>query len=71
MRTADELFSDKSEWASFHDVIIEVTGESLEPDGLRKVFNTLPEHIRNTAHSWGLSDTVFRDDASVFLRENP
>jgi hypothetical protein len=67
-QTTDQLFSDKSEWGSFHDVVYEVTGNSMSPEELRKVFYTLPGNIRNKAHEWGLSDTVFRDDASVFLR---
>ena len=69
MRTTDELFADKAEWASFHDVVFEVTGRTHTPTQLRILFGALPERIRDTAHSWGLSDTCFRDDASVFMRE--
>lgn len=69
MYTTDELFSDVSEWGGFHDVVFNVQGKSLDPEELREVFESLPETIRNIAHSWGCSDTVFRDEASVYLRK--
>jgi hypothetical protein len=70
MYTTDELFADKSEWGAFHDVVYEVVGRSLSPEELRGVFEELPETTRNVAHSWGLSDTPFKDSAYTWLRDN-
>ncbi len=67
MYSAEELFSSVSEWGGFHDVVVELTGESLGPKQLRVLFDSLPEQTRNIAHCWGMSDTVFRDEAYVFL----
>lgn len=77
MKTVNELFEDKDEVASFHDCVVEALswsyeqGKALTPETLRKVFDALPEHVRDVAHSWGMSDTPFRDDAFVFIRHHP
>ena len=68
MYTTDELFDDEG-WCAFHDVVIETSGCSLSPKELRIVFEALPRHIRDIAHSWSLSDTVFRDSAYTYLKE--
>jgi hypothetical protein len=54
---------DKQEWASFHDVVFEATGKSMGMEELKEIFNSLSHHTKMTAFEWGLSDTVFRDDA--------
>ena len=69
MYTIDE-FGD-NEWDSFHDVVYDVVNRSLGRDGLISIFLSLPEYIRDTAHMHGLSDSVFRDNAYVFLCKNP
>ena len=65
----DEMFNDPSEWHSFHDCIYEVNNQSLSCERLRSVFDSLPNNIQSIAYAWGLSDSVFRDEASVFLRK--
>lgn len=75
MIAIDELFSG-DEWRSFHDVLSELDAvASRATPGYsraqcRKAFEILPTHIRDIAHAWGMGDTVFRDDAYVWLRDN-
>lgn len=70
MKTTDELFAG-DDWGSLHDVVVEFDGKSRTKEEIRAIFDKLPERMRNTAHLWGLSDTVFRDEAYVYLRVNP
>ena len=67
-RLADLLF-DQLEWDSFHDVVLDAMKISLNQEGLETIFWQLPEHTRALAFQWGLSDTVFRDDAYIFLEK--
>jgi len=62
MQTTDELFADRGGVNAFHDTVVG-PDEKLSPEDLRARFEQLPETVRNLAHSWGLSDTVFRDEA--------
>lgn len=69
MMTTEELFAAKSEWASFHDAMFEVDQKARTPEELRVIFDSLPVSVRDIAHCWGLSDTVFRDEAyTVMIR---
>lgn len=36
----------------------------------RHLFEILPDHIKDIAWKWGLSDTPFRDEAHMFLTKN-
>lgn len=73
MLSTEELFKERNEWASFHDVLTEVflelgwmkKGEGLDfsIESMIEIFNSLDPHTRAIAHEWGLSDTVFRDEA--------
>jgi hypothetical protein len=69
MRTADQLFADDNGWRSFHDAVLEVDGKERSKEELRPIFDALPEPIRDTAHQWGLGDTVFRDAAYSHLKK--
>ena len=62
------LFDDPNEYKSFHDCVWEYKQVKLSVQDLKDVFESLPLYIQATAYIWGLSDTVFRDDVSVFLR---
>ncbi len=63
---------------AFHDVVYDVLCKlnpdkkvsKLPDDFLMAVFGILPEHIRFTAYQWGMGDTVFRDEAYVYLLEH-
>ena len=75
MYTEQELFDDPNEWKSFHDTCV----GALSPDPtayaeipketVQGCFQHLPNHIKNIAHSWGLSDTVFRDSAYEWMQK--
>lgn len=70
MKTTDELFADDG-WGSLHDVVVELDGKSRTKEEIRAIFDKLPERVRSEAHLWGFSDTVFGDEAYVYLRANP
>jgi hypothetical protein len=75
MHSIDDMFKDIFEWGSFHDVINEVRYLekycNYDVDTIRAVFDKLPETIKDQAQIWGLSDTVVRDDAYVYLKDHP
>lgn len=54
---------------SFHAVVCEATGVSHSNEKLKQIFFTLPKHIQMIAIQWGLSDTVFGDEAYIFIKE--
>jgi len=54
---------------SFHDTVYEATGVSHSNEKLKEIFYTLPKDIQMIALQWGLSDTVFGDEAYVFIKE--
>ena len=63
--------------SSFHDVMAEVLLKrgfssdqikaKITEKLLQKAYDSLPVDIRAIAFAWGLEDTVFRDDAFVWL----
>lgn len=71
------LFDNHMDQASLHDVLTEIRVElDLENKEytraqLEKVFSTLSDATKTVAREWGLSDTVFRDSAYVYLLSNP
>ena len=69
MKTTEDLFGDDGDWGSLHDVLIELHGKRRTKDEVKAMFLLLPEHVRDEAHTWGLSDTVFGDDAYVYFRD--
>lgn len=75
MHSIDDMFKDISEWGSFHDVINEVRYPleycNYNVDSVRAVFDMLPETIKDQAQIYGISDSVVRDDAFVYLKEHP
>lgn len=70
MKATEDLFADDG-WESLHDVVVELDCKSRTKEEIRAIFDKLPERVRDTAHQWGLSDTVFRDGAYVYLSKNP
>lgn len=80
MYTTDELFDESNQEAGggpgrLHDVLIELHHRRGDPEPfpnytnaqLRIVFDSLPVHIRDIAHCWTISDTVFGDEAFTYL----
>lgn len=53
-----------------HDVIYEVLGYKPTNQQIQDIWDKLPDEIQGTAIQWGTSDTVFRDELYLWLREN-
>lgn len=70
MYSLDELF-DGDEWLSFSDVTSEIDGKTRTCAELKDLFLNLPVNIRDEAHQFGLSDTVFRDNAYEYFCLHP
>ncbi len=77
MYTTDELFDRNNTECGgpdrLYDVLMEVIAKRGEPERtftdaeLRIVFDSLPTHVRDIAHCWSISDTVFGDEAFLYL----
>lgn len=67
MKSINDLFC-KHGVASFHDAVLEATSKSCTDAELLVIFSQLPIPVQAIAHQWGLSDTVFRDEAYRYLR---
>jgi hypothetical protein len=73
MFTLEQLFDLDNEHNAvdnFHDCVVLATDISHTPESLQEIFEQLPPEIQGIAFCWGLSDTVFRDFAYDYLREN-
>ncbi len=55
---------------SLHYVCYEALELDLNQDQLKVIFELLPETIRLAGFQWGLSDTVFKEDAFEWLQKN-
>jgi hypothetical protein len=54
-----------------HDVLVDALENKRYTDTqIEKAFHLLPEHIQHIAFQWGSSDTVFRDEAYVYIMKN-
>jgi myo-inositol catabolism protein IolC len=69
MYTTDELFA-MDGGARLHDVCVELDGKERSEKELRYIFENLPVNIKNIAHGWTIGDTVFGDEAYVWLKKN-
>lgn len=66
--------ADTDDW---HDVVANAVAvqrptdsDWSTPPSLRRLYSLLPVHIQAIAQEWGASDTVFRDFAYEWLRDN-
>ena len=75
MHSIEDMFKNINQWGSFHDVINEVRYpeeyRDYDVDTVKLVFDKLPDTIKDQAQLWGLSDTVVRDNAYVYLKDHP
>lgn len=60
---------DKNDWDHLHDVVYNVTDKKSTREELEVIFNSLPIDLKHLAYQWGMSDTVFRDNAIEYLQE--
>ncbi len=70
MININEVFDTPQGITSFHDVVFEATNIHYPDSELKNIFNSLPMVIIDIARTWGLSDTVFRDEAYDWLQKN-
>lgn len=62
----DVIFDD---WESMHDVLVELDFKiEITKEVVVEYFNKLSDYTQHIALRWGLSDTVFRDEAFVEIR---
>ena len=77
MESLDDLFADEKRREELQDAVSEALSLSamelkgLDVDKLRGLFDALPEAVRNVAHEWGLADTVFVNNARLYLKRYP
>jgi len=64
----NNLFEDDVGIALFHDAVYDAIEVSHPPEKLKEIFLTLPQNIQIIALQWGLSDTVFRNEAYSFIK---
>lgn len=53
-----------------HDIVYELTQEDTPKDQLEVMFQALPKHLKAEASTYGISDSVVRDDIYVYLKEH-
>lgn len=61
---------EQEDFNAMHDVIFEVLDTQPTDEQIQKVWNILPDHIQGDAIQWGASDSVFRDNMYVWIKEN-
>ena len=65
-----ELMFQRSDWAAMHDIVYDLTNESLMQEGLESIFDQLPDLIQFDAFKWGLSDTEVSGQIHKYLQDN-
>jgi hypothetical protein len=53
---------EEGDFDSLHDTVFDLTDVSLNHEQLLKVFEMLPQHIKDDAIRWGVDDSVVRDN---------
>lgn len=54
---------------SFHDVVYDAIGDSLDHEELLALFGRLPTYLQTMAFENGMNDTVFRDEAFTHYQQ--
>jgi two-component SAPR family response regulator len=68
MKVSYEL--EKDDLDALNTVCYDVLDIKLDTEQLKAIFEILPKHIKGIGIQWGLSDTVFRDEAYEWLEKN-
>lgn len=63
------IILDDTDLGYIRDVALSALGKKLTNEEALELWEKLPEDIKNEAVSWGLSDTVVRDNIYEFLTE--
>ena len=66
MKKTNEL--EKSDLDSLLDTVFSATGKKITHEEAKKVWEELPEDIKDEAIHWGIDDSVVRDNIYVHLK---
>jgi hypothetical protein len=61
---------EKEDFDILHDVILNALNIETSEEEITEYFMELPREIIGTAVSWGVNDTVFRDEMYEWLKVN-
>lgn len=67
MKSKKQIFDDS--WVGLHDVIVDTLDLQPTREQAEEIFEKLPQHVQEIAFKWGISDTVFRDEAYEAIQE--
>ena len=54
---------------SIHDILLDLTGNVPSETIIINAINSIPSWLLSTGREWGYWDTVFREDAYLFLKK--
>ena len=60
---------EEGDFDSLHDTVFDLTDISLSHEQLLKIFNMLPQRLKDDAIHWGVDDSVVRDNIYEYLEE--
>ena len=60
---------EEGDFDSLHDTVFDLTDISLSHEQLLKIFNMLPQHLKDDAIRWGVDDSVVRDNIYEHLEK--
>lgn len=61
----------QNDWNHFHDVVDGATDQSKPQEELERIFLLLPELLQSETTNWGMNDTVWRENAYLYLMAHP
>lgn len=67
MKSKKQIFDDS--WSGLHDVIVDTLDVQPTREQAEEIFDKLPQYVQEIALKWGISDTVFRDEACEAVQE--
>ena len=67
MKTKKQIFEEA--WGGLHDVIVDTLDVQPTKEQAEAIFDKLPVPVQDIAFQWGMSDTVFRDEAYEAIEE--
>lgn len=61
----------QNDWNHLHDVVLDITDDSKSQEQLERIFLALPKLLQSEATQWGMNDTVWRENAHIYLSAHP
>lgn len=62
-----EVFN-QNDWDHLHGVVLGTTNQKLSQLELEQLYESLPDNLKSQAISWGMNDTVFKDNLFEYLK---